>query len=238
MSLVTTITCLFIVFKLQLFPGSELITFDSQNNVIFRSNVDLNNVHLNQNVIHGVETISGNVQLQVGSSKLSVNSDGVQISSEDGFKIKSPTTGQNIFPPDFSSLVIPSSLSSLTIENGAKNVKKIRSPVDQDLVIESGKGVNLRGNQGVKVDSRMVTFSASEIHVASQNSSVTFDAAHGQLYWINGEKSVSRVSKDGYELHYKLCICSKSGRVFKLQMKSSETNCADVRFPESVNPCS
>lgn len=52
-SLVTTITCLFIIFKLQLFPGSELITFDSQNNVIFRTNIDLNKVHLNQNVIRG-----------------------------------------------------------------------------------------------------------------------------------------------------------------------------------------
>lgn len=236
-SLVTTVTCLFIIFKLQLFPGSELITFDSQNNVLFRTNTDLNNIHLSENIIRGIEKISGKVQFQAGSSRLSVNSEGIKISADEGFRVTTPTTGQTIFPPDFSSLVVPSSLSSLTIENGAKNVKKIRSSIDQDLVLESGKSVNLRGNQGVKIDSKAITFSSPEIHVISLNSSITFEAAHGQIYWTGGQGAMPKISKDS-QLQYKLCICSKSGRVFKLQMKTPETSCADVRFPESINPCS
>lgn len=40
-----------------------------------------------------------------------------------------------------------------------------------------------------------------------------------------------------YALQYKLCVCGKSGRVFKLHMKNAANTCADVRFPESINPC-
>lgn len=53
LSLLTTITSLFIIAKLRLVPGAESITFDKDSNIVFHGETDLDRVHLYKNVIRG-----------------------------------------------------------------------------------------------------------------------------------------------------------------------------------------
>jgi len=237
-SVITSLASFYLIFKLNLFPGKEMISFDSNGRVIFNQNVDLNRIHLTNNGIKEVETITGNVVLQTSSSRLSVNDEGIEISAPNGFQVVSPETGRKIFPPDFSSLSLPSSLSSLSISGGVTGVKKIRSPVDQDLEIR-GSSIKMRGNQGVDIRGKTISIRGEQISLSSLNGSVIFDAADG--IYLRGLPAYS-VEADKPEsfpvtVQYKVCVCGKSGRLFKLHMKTAETTCADVRFPESRNPC-
>ncbi|KAI1305918.1 Beta-sarcoglycan [Halotydeus destructor] len=239
LSLLTTVISLFIVIKLRLVPGSETITFSKDGNVVFNGETNLNKIHLYQNKIKGVSQLTGNIRLEAGNSYLNVNSKGIEIGSDEGFQVISPKTGKKIFPPDFNSLSLPSTLSSLSLPGGAQNVHKIRSPIDEDLNIASKDRVRIKGNEGVTIDGKQISLSSNGMFLSSVNGSVVLDAARGVVFKfdpndIYPKKMDSSVSGS---LQYKLCICSKSGRVFKLQMKTAQSSCADVRFPESINPC-
>ena len=236
-SVLTTGTSIFLMIKLNLFPGSAVISFDKTGQVIFNQPVDIERIHLTHNTISGVESISGDVSFETPTSHLSVNDQSIEISSPNGFQIVSPDTGDKIFPVNLSSLALPSSLSSLSVPGGIKNVKRIRSPIDSDLDIKA-TSVKIRGNQGLQTEGRTVSLSAgSNIVISSLNGSIILDAHEG--IYLQGLKRGVTPSPSSEEtvLQYKLCICGKSGRLFKLHLKTPDTTCADVRFPESANPC-
>lgn len=71
-----------------------------------------------------MSSISGDVLMEAGDSYLSVNGNGIEIGSPDGFHVVSAATGAKIFPPDFSTLSLPATLSTLTLPGGARNVHK------------------------------------------------------------------------------------------------------------------
>ena len=232
-SILTTGASVFLMIKLRLFPGLETIVFKEDGSVVFNHGVEMDTLHLATNAISGVQVIEGNILIQAGGSRMSVNKEGIQVSARQGLRVLSSKTGEQIFPVDFGSLPLPASLSSLTLNSGAKNVKKIRSPVDEDLEV-SGGSVKIGGSQGIRVEGRVVSIDGRDIQLTSQNGSIVLDAAAG-IYMpaLLGKADGS----DKSNLQYKLCICSKTGLLFKLHMKTAETTCADVRFPESANPC-
>ena len=261
LSVITTIISLFIVIKLRLAPGSESITFSKDGNIIFNGESDLDRVHLYKNVLKGmfpkhitqlvssasmtslckcvdVQTISGDVLMEAGDSYLSVNANGIEIGSPDGFQVTS-TSGKKIFPPDFSSLSLPATLSSLTLPGGARNVHKVRSPVDQDLNIEARERIRVKGNEGVTIDSKEIKFQSNGMFLASINGSIVMDGAQGVAFKLEATDNYPRREDESpvMALQYKLCICGKSGPLFKLHLKNAHNTCADVRFPESINPC-
>lgn len=242
-----------IIFKLNLFPGYELISFDpSDQSVVLNGMTTLSNIQLDTPVIEGVESMQGNLHLAAGPSSISVNSDSIEFKSPGGMRVVSPKTGEEIFPAKLASMSLPSELSSLSLPGGVKGIRKIRSPIDQDLVIESKTGgILLRGNQGINLDSKIVTISGAQVHLKSSNGSIQLSA--GSADYANGIvesdpdagiflTGIPTVTHDdtysNKNLQYKLCVCGKTGKIFKLHMKNRDTTCADVRFPESANPCS
>ena len=233
-SLLTTGASFYLVAKFNLFPGPALISFDEDGYLIFRQSVDMDWVRLTHNTVSGVESISGDVVFETPASSVTVNNEKVEFISPNGFQVTSPETGDKIFPGNLSSLSLPSSLSSLAVTAGIKDVKRIRSPVDSDLDIRGGS-VKLRGNLGFHAEGRTVSLlAAKDIITSSFNGSVVLDAHEG--IYLKGLKR-SPGGQTGEDSQYKLCVCGKSGRIFRLHAKTPDTTCADVRFPESANPC-
>lgn len=218
-----------------------MIAFSDDGHVIFNHQAYLNRINLYKNVINGVSKIKGDVSLEAGpDSYLHLNSDGLEIGSPEGFQVYSRKTDKLLFPPDFSQLSLPS-VSSISIKGGIRNVHKIRSPTNDDLTISSDESISISGNEGVNVQSKAINLSASSISLSSLNGSIVFDGEQGIT--INPNRMVishggGSISSDGEEtLQYKLCVCGKTGRLFRIKIKSSDQGCADVRFPESGNPC-
>lgn len=54
LSLMTTITSIFIIVKLRLIPGSESLTFTEDNSIVFNGETDFDRIHLYKNVIRGL----------------------------------------------------------------------------------------------------------------------------------------------------------------------------------------
>lgn len=210
------------------------MSFNKDGSVVFNSPVQIGSLNLATNTISGVQELEGNIEVQAGQSRMSFNDKGIQLTSPRGLRVLSSKTGQQIFPVDFGSMPLPASLSTLALDGGAKNVKKIRSPSDEDLQI-TGDSVSIGGSQGIRAEGRQVSIDAKDIRISSQNGSIVLDAEAGiYIPAILGNDDDSRDKN----LQYKVCICSKTGRLFKVHMKAADTSCADVRFPESVNPCS
>jgi len=235
-SILTTITNLTIIYKLRLFPDMEFMTFINEN-VLFHGDVDLDKVLLSKSQINGVSTISGDLILESGTSAININDNGIQITSDNGFEVRTKDTGKLIFPIDFGSLSIPS-IPSLSLPGGAKDVNKIRSPTEQDLGIYSREKIKIRGNEGIDLESKKIDINGSSIFLSSINSSIILDAKEGVYINMKTFKGiVDENSNNDKQLQHKLCVCGKTGRIFQIQLRHQSHGCADVRFPESVNPC-
>ena len=80
---------------------------------------------------------------------------------------------------------------------------------------------------------------ASSIFLSSINSSIIFEAKEGIYLNMKTFKNIieSKESVAEHKLQHKICVCGKTGRIFQIQLKHPNHGCADVRFPESVNPC-
>lgn len=232
-SVLTTASSVYFMFKFRLFPGSEVIQFQENGKVVFKHDIAIETMKLITNRLMGVQMVDGNILMLSGKSQISLGDEGIDIVTPHGLNVVSPKTKKQIFPVDFGSQPLPSSVSSLSMKSGAKNVKKIRSPIDHDLEI-SGGSVLVGGSQGVRVEGRKVEIDGHDVSISSRNGSIILNASDGIFM-----PALPVVSDDTVEavMQYKLCICSKSGRVFRLHMKTADTTCADVRFPESVNPC-
>lgn len=68
-----------------------------------------------------------------------------------------------------------------------------------------------------------------------QNQSVTLDGNSGIR--LSVDKLPLSLSNGGL-FGYKLCVCMPSGRLFRVPVREQGFGCGDVRFPESINPCS
>jgi len=236
-SILTTITNLIIIYKLKLFPDMELMTFINEN-VLFHGDVDLDKVLLSKSQINGISTISGDLILESGTSAININDNGIQIQSDNGFEVRTRDSDKLIFPIDFGSLSIPS-LPSLSLPGGAKDVNKIRSPTDKDLNIESHHKIKIRGNEGIDLESKRIEVNASSIFLSSIKGIIVLDSKEGIHINMKTFNGIVDNNNDGPEkkLQNKLCVCGKTGRIFQIQLRHASHGCADVRFPESANPC-
>ena len=185
----------------------------------------------------GISSISGDLIMESATSAINVNDNGIQITSDNGFEVRTEDTDRQLFPIDFGLLSIPS-IPSLSLPGGAKDVNKIRSPTDQDLNIESKNRIRIRGNEGIDLESKRIEMEASSLFFSSINSSIIFEAKEGiHINMKTFKRVVNNKDSSDLKLQYKLCVCGKTGRIFRMQIKQSSHGCADVRFPESANPC-
>lgn len=74
-------------------------------------------------------------------------------------------------------------------------------------------------------------------HIYFQNQSIILDGAEGVMISVD-KLPFAAETQDSAPRWYKLCVCMPSGRVFRIPVREHGYGCQDVRFPESINPCS
>ena len=246
-SLVTIITNVVIIYKLRLIPGFSFFDF-AEDRVVFHKDAYIDRIQLAKNKISGLSTITGNIEVKAGDEReaswLRLNQDGIQISSQRGFEVRCPKTGQRLFPFDFGSVPLHT-IKTLTVPSGVRDVKMIRSPIDEDLDISARERIRIRGNGGVSIEGKHIKLEADSIFMASINSSIIFDGHKGvylDMKMLNSKKSGNDSLSSSQTTatktpQFKLCICAKNGRLFRIPVKDQTSSCADARFPQSENPC-
>ncbi|CAN8012429.1 unnamed protein product [Ixodes pacificus] len=96
----------------------------------------------------------------------------------------------------------------------------------------------LKGNAGLDMEGQNVTLSAGHnLFLRSVNQSVTLDGRKGIRLSVD-KLPISTDPPSGAQFQYKLCVCMPSGRLFRVPVREQGFGCNDVRFPESINPCS
>lgn len=73
--------------------------------------------------------------------------------------------------------------------------------------------------------------------ITFQNQSIILDGTDGVMISVD-KLPFAAETQDSAPRWYKLCVCMPSGRVFRIPVREHGYGCQDVRFPESINPCS
>ncbi|GFX68315.1 beta-sarcoglycan [Trichonephila clavipes] len=96
----------------------------------------------------------------------------------------------------------------------------------------------LKGNEGLNMAGKeIVWITGLDLYLKSVNQSIILDGADGVM--VSAEKlPFAAETQDSAPRWYKLCVCMPSGRVFRIPVREHGYGCQDVRFPESINPCS
>lgn len=252
-SILTTTFSVYTLTRLRLWPGHEPFVFTENGWTLFRGDVSVHKMTLlNHAAIHLDEgRIQGDVTFQVKSrqneieASMKVRDDAIEVRAKHGLRVYSPDTGLKSFPPDFGHFRLPD-LKHLGVPNGLRDVKRIRSPLQQPLSITS-ESLRLQANGGLNANAKSVQIQAQSLHLNSLNGSIVLQAPTGNIYLKFASEANERAGRSADDAaaanevtadSYKLCVCSDSGLLFKISLKDAEhTSCADVRFPVSQNPC-
>ncbi|XP_067661450.1 beta-sarcoglycan-like [Haliotis asinina] len=189
---------------------------------------DLSIISKNSTMFVGAENMRGSVlKLKNGLFRV----------SSDNFLIKEKNTGDTLLQTGIEQVEVPlrqaKNLHALTVQVG-----KLRSRKGyQDIVFESQKQIKVVGSEGVQVESGKSVFiePSNSVKLNASDGSIHFD--FGSNIYLN--QSLPRLSP-GYQIDpnliiYKLCVCSDSGRVFRVPITGSNSGCNTLN--ENENPC-
>ncbi|XP_077558669.1 sarcoglycan beta isoform X3 [Haemaphysalis longicornis] len=170
-----------------------------------------------------------------GGPSLEVGPDWTVVSNVKEFRVRSPTTGRTIFSTEYQGFQLPRGIPNLSVKEA--HVSRLTSAKRDPLIISSPYQILLKGNGGLDMEGHNITWSAGHnIFLRSVNQSLTLDGSNGIRILASGLPRSENPSSDA-SYWYKLCICMPSGRVFRVPVREQGFGCGDVRFPESVNPC-
>ncbi|KAM7291054.1 beta-sarcoglycan [Ixodes scapularis] len=235
--------------SLEFLPGAQLVRF--------LNNADLGRVILHKGVIGAFKdsdlTITGNAhpvivrtvehgrpgrpRSEVASgASLEVGPDRTVVSNVGEFRVRSPTTGRTIFSTEYQGFDLPKGIPNLNVKEA--HVSRLTSAKQDSLLISSPYQIMLKGNAGLDMEGQNVTLSAGHnLFLRSVNQSVTLDGRKGIRLSVD-KLPISTDPSSGAQFQYKLCVCMPSGRLFRVPVREQGFGCNDVRFPESINPCS
>lgn len=216
---------------LEFLPHEQLVWFlhrtDLQSIVAHKSRITsfkgeaMNIVGENSDVV-----LNAGAELRVGPRA-------TRVSRVKEMRVISPTTGRTVFSTDFKGFTIPKGIPNLSVNEA--HVRRIRSAVNDSLLITSGKQVYLKGNAGVDIRSRNVSIRAGQdVHLKSVNGRVVLDAKE-TIFRLRDLRPVDAAQASSPQ--YRLCVCAANGRVFRVAVKEQRFSCNHVRFPVSANPC-
>lgn len=158
------------------------------------------------------------------------------ISNVDEFRVRSPTTGENIFSTKYDDFKLPSGVPNLSVKEAY--VSRISSPSNENLDISSPYQTILKGNEGLSMEGKEIIISAGlDVFFKSVNQSIILDGAKGVKLSVD-KMPIATKNNEGAPRWYKLCICMPSGKIFRVPVRDKGYGCKDIRFPESINPCS
>lgn len=225
--------------SLEFLPSGQLLRF--------LNHADLGTVIPHRGVIGGFKDkdlhITGEsqpVRLQHPGNKgskgpsLEVGPEWTMVTNAKEFRVRSPTTGRTIFSTEYQGFQLPKGIPNLNVKEA--HVSRLTSAKRDPLIISSPYQIMLKGNGGMDMEGHNITWYAGHnLFLRSVNQSVTLDGNSGIR--LSVDKLPLSLSNGGL-FGYKLCVCMPSGRLFRVPVREQGFGCGDVRFPESINPCS
>lgn len=175
-------------------------------------------------------------------SKLSVLANGTIMTQVESFEVKDPRIGATYFATDFPNFGLPNGVE--TIDVRITETYRITSPVNKSLAIKSDNQISMHGAEGVRIESKDITWSADlDVSLKSVNGSVVLDAKDGVSINVENIPVAPMFLQSPIGIHeqYKVCVCMPQGKLFKIPIRpgasSRIANCARVaRTPEN-DPC-
>lgn len=177
----------------------------------------------------------------IPSEKIKLSSNEFSFTNIDNFEVTDPETQEIIFSTQHKNFQIPKDLSRLDVKK--LRVHRLVSLPHSNLTLKSDLITRLRGNEGVKIRGKEVTFFADgDIFLKSVNGSIHLIAGNVTI-------DISRIpvvfprknSTNQREIyHYKLCVCMPQGVLFKVPVsrdRNPRRACSNVDLSNSNNPC-
>ncbi|XP_065210976.1 beta-sarcoglycan [Planococcus citri] len=183
-----------------------------------------------------------NYKDMISSDKMKLTNDEISFSNIDHFQVVDPVTQKTVFSTHNNNYEIPKGVSNLDIKR--LRVNRLVSPSNSNLTIKSDSLTKIKGNEGMNVKGKEVTFFADgdihlksvkgDIHLLAGN--ITINMKDIQTSFTNQRGYASQYSGS----HFKLCVCMPQGVLFKvpvLKGKNPQKACSNVDFSERNNPC-
>jgi hypothetical protein len=89
-SVLTTFSSLYLVFKLRLLSGSNAVQAEEKGQVVFKHDLAIATMKLMSNRLSGVQIVDGNILMQSGKSQISIGDDGIDVMTPHGLHVVSP----------------------------------------------------------------------------------------------------------------------------------------------------
>lgn len=170
-----------------------------------------------------------------GGVSMEISHDWTRISGVDEFLLQSPKTGQKIFSTKYENFKLPVGVSHLSVKEA--HVSRIASSVSEPLEITSPYQIMLKGNEGLTMEGKEISWVAGfDVYMKSVNQSIILDGKNG-VSVTTAKLPLAAEIQDKAPRWYKVCVCMPTGKVFRIPVRENGYGCQDVRFPESINPC-
>ena len=223
--------------------GMESIEFLPGENLIkFFGDVDLGDVYKEDGLITGFAgeplELAGEEEVVVEAGpgpsppRLTFARDTVSVENVHDFSVVDPETGLPLFSTSDPEVALPEGLGVLEAEQ--VEVGRVQSPLHAPLLVRSDRQLAVRGAEGVTLEGRTVSLSASQ--------DIQLSSAAGAVV-LGGGLQLDTVmlphgGRQGYpgELpQFKLCVCWPSGLLF--QVAAEEAGQGGASCLARPNPC-
>lgn len=166
----------------------------------------------------------------------------ISFSNIDNFDVIDPSTQETIFSTHNNNYEIPKGVSHLNIRK--LRVNRLVSSSNSNLTIKSDSYTRIKGNEGMKIKGKEVTFFADgDIYLKSVNGDIHLLAGNITINMKDVQTAFTNPVRYGVNQsvsHYKLCVCMPQGVLFKVPVhkgKNPQKACSNVDLSVSNNPC-
>ena len=109
------------------------------------------------------------------------------------------------------------------IRHNYANLKKMT--LDNDLVVMSDSNIWLKGAEDIKLRGRDLKLSSNQyLRLKSHKGRINFNA-NGGIFMFFGNQDEGDV-KNVTNISYKLCICKRNAKIFKIPIINNIENCS------------
>ncbi|XP_047039504.1 uncharacterized protein LOC124644280 [Helicoverpa zea] len=251
-NLILTFTILAV---LRLGQGMESMEFLPEHNAIkFFGDTDFEHLYKKDGLIESfrdtpmsISSENGSVMfnLQVKPSryenKLTVNTSGVFVRGVNALELIDPDSGEVVFSTAAADMNIPDGVNNLHAKQ--ISVKRITSPVDEDLTLRSETSAHLRGAEGTHMESKELFWSADQdIYLKSINGSIVLSGKEGvfiDVRYLPIAATVNRTDKYSQGTgQFKVCVCMPQGKLFRIAVPTGQkVTCSHINMTGDLNPC-
>ncbi|XP_043911655.1 beta-sarcoglycan [Protopterus annectens] len=218
--------------------GCDSMEFHESGLLRFKQESDMGVVHsLHKSTVGGRRNedllITGNNQpviFQQGTTKLSVEKEKTQITSDLGMAFIDPRTQNTLFSTDYDTheFHLPAGVKTLNVKKAS--TERVTSNATSDLNIKVDGNATINGNEGVFIMGKTINFlMAEDLELKAENSIIL----NGSVM-VNTARLASSSAGEIFNVsweRFKLCMCA-DGTLFKVKVEERNMGCLTL-----YNPC-